>query len=384
MTARFVTRTRATAAIAVLTACCTLVAQEADRSRTEAMSRRAGERLKVLHEEASRLAAEERTLLGDLRQLELEREIATEVYLRASADAAAAAATLAKLDREIRQLEGQVLAHRPELRSRVVNLYKLGRARYLRLLLSTSDLRSIGQATRMVTAMAARDQERLAAHQRRIDELAASREALQTRQEQFAVLRANAARAKGSADRAVDARNALIREIDARRDLNAQLAGELLAAQQKLQVTLTMFGSGGPAADAVPLPLAPFRGDLEWPVDGIVRQRFRGTDQMRGTLSNGIDLAANEGVPVVAIHDGMVVFADNFTGFGNLVIVDHGPQTFSLYGNLADLAVAKGAPVAQGHSVGTVGVAPNGAAGLYFELRVDGRPVDPLQWLRNR
>jgi septal ring factor EnvC (AmiA/AmiB activator) len=149
-------------------------------------------------------------------------------------------------------------------------------------------------------------------------------------------------------------------------------------------VTLTMFGAGGPAPDAVSLPLGPFRGDLEWPVDGAVRQRFRGTDQIRGTLSNGIDLAADEGVDVLAIHDGVVAFADSFTGFGNLVIVDHGPQTFSLYGNLADLAVAKGARLAQGHSVGTVGIAPNGAAGLYFELRVDGRPVDPLQWLRKR
>jgi septal ring factor EnvC (AmiA/AmiB activator) len=384
MTSRFITGVRATSAIAVLAACCTLAAQDVDRSRTEALSRRAGERLKVLHEEAARLASEERTLLGDLRRLELEREIRTEEYRRADAEASSAAVTLTALDTQIGELEDQVLAYGPELRGRVVNLYKLGRGRYLRLLLSTSDLRSIGQATRMVAAMATRDQVRLAAHQQRIGELAASRGALQTRQQQLAGLKADTARAKAGADQAVRARNALIRDIDVRRDLNAQLAGELLAAQQKLQATLTIFGTGGPAPDTGSLPLGPFRGDLEWPVDGVVRQRFRGTDQASGTLSNGIDLAADEGVDVVAIHDGVVAYADTFAGFGNLVIVDHGAQTFSLYGNLADLGVAKGARIAQGRSVGTVGVAPTGAAGLYFELRVDGRPVDPLQWLRKR
>ena len=69
---------------------------------------------------------------------------------------------------------------------------------------------------------------------------------------------------------------------------------------------------------------------------------------------------------------------------GRLVIVDHGTQTFSLYGNLKDVALAKGATVARGDLIGMVGVAATGATGLYFELRVDGRQVDPLQWLRNR
>jgi murein hydrolase activator len=55
-----------------------------------------------------------------------------------------------------------------------------------------------------------------------------------------------------------------------------------------------------------------------------------------------------------------------------------------LYGNLGEVAVARGARVDQGQELGTVGISPAGSAGLYFELRVDGRPVDPLQWLRKR
>ena len=100
---------------------------------------------------------------------------------------------------------------------------------------------------------------------------------------------------------------------------------------------------------------------------------------------------------VHAVHDGTVAFADVFAGYGTLVIVDHGAQAFTLYGNLLDVGVTRGARIAHGDLVGTVGPAltssapasgPDPAAGppagLYFELRVDGHPVDPVQWLRKR
>jgi septal ring factor EnvC (AmiA/AmiB activator) len=84
------------------------------------------------------------------------------------------------------------------------------------------------------------------------------------------------------------------------------------------------------------------------------------------------------------VHDGTVAFADTFAGYGKLVIVDHGAQAFTLYGHLLDIPVARGARVSQGDLVGSSGFALLGVPGLYFELRVDGRPVDPLQWLRKR
>ena len=69
---------------------------------------------------------------------------------------------------------------------------------------------------------------------------------------------------------------------------------------------------------------------------------------------------------------------------GHLVILDPGSQTFSLYGDLLGLTVRKGERVTHGHPVGSIGPTPSGTNGLYFELRVDGQPVDPLQWLKKR
>jgi septal ring factor EnvC (AmiA/AmiB activator) len=79
-----------------------------------------------------------------------------------------------------------------------------------------------------------------------------------------------------------------------------------------------------------------------------------------------------------------VTFAEPFPGLGNLVIVDHGALAYSLYGYLADVQVSPGAHVARGDTVGSTGLALDGAPALYFELRIDARPVDPLQWLKPR
>jgi septal ring factor EnvC (AmiA/AmiB activator) len=355
------------------------VAQQSDRAEAEALSRRAAERLQALRREADRLAAEERTLLGDLRKLELERQIKTTELGRVEADVARVSRDLRANDDRIREIEQQVAAAEPVLRSRLVQMYKLGRGQYLRLLLSAADLRQIGQATRMVAALARLDRDRIAAQRQRITELTSARATLEQRRTELRTLRAETARAQAAAERAAAARNDLIADIDRRRDLNAQLVGELQIAQTKLQDTLRDLDAGA-AVTAIDLPVRPFRGDLEWPVQGRLVRR----PAAAGGASAGIAIAAPEGTAVSAIHGGEVAFAGAFVGFGNLVILDHGSRIFSLYGDLLETSVRQGDRVAAGQPVGTVGSAPNGQPELYFELRVDGATVDPLQWLKRR
>jgi septal ring factor EnvC (AmiA/AmiB activator) len=354
-------------------------AQTPDRARTEALARRATERLQALQREADRLASEERTLIGDVRKLEIERQLRAEDLKRVDADAKKVQAELDTTAQRTAALEASEQAETPELRARLVEIYKLGQGRYLRMVLSTADMRRLGQSTRTVAALAKIDRDRIASHARTLDDLKRARTALEARRTELAVLRGAAEKAQAAALRAAQAKSDLIRDIDHRRDLNAQMAGELQTAQQQLQAALRDLASGAPAADAPSLPLKPFRGELEWPVAGTVTRRFG-----RGTASNGIEITADEGAEARAIHDGVVAFAGTFSGFGNLVILDHGSQIFSLYGDLLDIAVKKGARLEHGQPVGTVGPTSSGANGLYFELRVDGQPVDPLQWLKKR
>ena len=350
-----------------------------ERARTEALARRATERLQALQREADRLASEERTLLGDLRKFEIERQLKAEELKRVDADAAKVQVDLDQTSTRMDTLQASSRAELPELQQRLVEIYKLGQARYLRLLLATPDLRRLGQSSRTVAALAKLDRDRIATHANTLAALTKERTTLEVRGAEFARLRVAAEKAQAAAHRATQAKTDLIRDIDQRRDLNAQLSSELQNAQQKLQATLRDLTTGAAATDAAQLPLRPFRGALEWPVNGAVSRRFG-----RGSAANGIEISALEGARASAVHDGIVAFAGPFTGFGNLVILDHGAQTFSLYGDLLDIAVKKGARVDHGQPVGTAGPIPSGSEGIYFELRVDGHPVDPLQWLKRR
>jgi septal ring factor EnvC (AmiA/AmiB activator) len=359
-----------------------LAAQPTERARTEGLSRRATERLQSLQREADRLTSDEKTLLNELRKLEVDREIKSEELRQIAADGAHLADELLENEQRTRQLEEQEAISRPELRARLVDIYKLGQGRYLRLLLSTSDVRQVGQASRTLAALAKIDHDRVVSRQHTLDELRTARRTLEDQRRQLSVVRQNAERAEAALGQSARARNDLIRDIDTRRDLNAQLVGELQAAQQKLQTTIRELASGGGPPETASLPIRPFRGDLDWPVTAAATRRAARSGTT--AASAGIDISAAEGAPVVAVHDGVVAFAGTFGGFGNLVIVEHGGQNFSLYGNLLEMSVTKGDRVERGQPIGAVGLAPAGSSELHFELRIDGQSVDPLQWLKKK
>jgi septal ring factor EnvC (AmiA/AmiB activator) len=82
------------------------------------------------------------------------------------------------------------------------------------------------------------------------------------------------------------------------------------------------------------------------------------------------------------VHEGTVAYADAFTGFGNLVIVDHADGAYSLYGYLSAVDIARGDHLDAQSRIGASGRNPSGNPSLYFEMRIDGKAVDPLQWLK--
>jgi septal ring factor EnvC (AmiA/AmiB activator) len=275
-------------------------------------------------------------------------------------------------------------AQLPDIEARLVQLYKMGRAGYWRLLLSVDDLQAIGRAYRTVSTLNAIDRARVNEHYATLDALARERKTLQERAAQLQTLMAEAARARATADRAVAARTALVDSIDARRDLNAQLTGELQEAQTKLQASMSQL-EGQAAAPALALRL--FQGDLPWPARGPVLRPFGRQPSSRfGTaiVRNGMEIGVPEGQPVRTVHEGTVAFADPFEGYGNLVIVDHGARAYSLYGYLGVIGVNRGQHLDAQAAIGTGGRSPAGNPALYFELRVDGTAVDPLQWLKKQ
>jgi septal ring factor EnvC (AmiA/AmiB activator) len=366
---------------------------QVERLETEALNRRATDRIRALRREAAALVSRERSVLGELRRLEVERDLRVEQYAQLTRELAALLRQIDDTTARLASAQRQAQSQLPDLSARMASLYKLGNGGYLRLLLSVDDLRELGRAYRFVSALQHLDARRVAIHKRTLADATAALSTLRAQQVRLAALQDEAGSAKVAASRAALAREALVAQIDASRDMYARWVEELREAQQRLQQELARMAAGErrPAETAVRLPLRPFRGAIDWPADGRVVATFgrqRSSRFNTVVIRNGIDIAARANAPVLAVHEGYVAFADAFSGFGNLVIVDHGNQAFSLYGNLADVSVTAGANVTRGQSVGSIGTAmpetPEVGPALYFELRIDGRPVDPVEWLRKR
>lgn len=125
---------------------------------------------------------------------------------------------------------------------------------------------------------------------------------------------------------------------------------------------------------------AALKGKLKLPAKGEVIGRF-GTPRSEGTAWKGIFLRTSSGQPVKAVANGRVVYADWLRGFGNLIIVDHGGGYMSLYGATESLMKQVGDQVKPGDTIATTGNSGGMAeTGVYFEIRQNGKPLDPLGW----
>jgi septal ring factor EnvC (AmiA/AmiB activator) len=180
--------------------------------------------------------------------------------------------------------------------------------------------------------------------------------------------------------RSVERRNlaALLRSRAARESRTAE---ELRAAARRLEGAIESMPREALAPGATGLR----RGQVRRPTAGPIRLAFgRQTDPEFGTqtLRNGVEIEAPAGARVEAVADGRVLFAGWFRGYGQMVIVDHGGDDLTVLGYLDALSVKKGDMVRAGQEIGTVGETGSlSGAGLYFEIRAGGKPVDPQVWM---
>jgi septal ring factor EnvC (AmiA/AmiB activator) len=129
-------------------------------------------------------------------------------------------------------------------------------------------------------------------------------------------------------------------------------------------------------------PFERLKGSLKLPVRGELMNRFGAPREEQGSSWKGLFIRAVTGETVHAVGDGRVVYADWLRGFGNLLILDHGRGYMSLYAYNDGLLRKVGEKVSGGDPVAQVGTSGGSAeSGLYFELRRDGKPFDPLPWV---
>lgn len=340
---------------------------------------RVQERRQALAREVERLRAEEKSLLGEVERLELEVRLRGEELREAQLLLQKTNAELDATLKKAREVETAVEAARPLLRARARDLYKLGEVSYLRLLLSVERPSDFLNGYRYVTALARRDNERIARFRSDLDTLRITRGELEAKTQQALALRGRLERARRQLDGDRRRKTDLQTSIVQKKETNAAYVRELEAAEARLQGLLDGLSPGD-----VSLPPAAFKGTLPWPLAGRVRVPYGLRKHARFdtyTVQNGIEIAAAEGTPVSAVYDGSVVFLDRFKGYGLMVVVDHGGKHHTLYAHLSETSVEAGQRVTAGQELGRSGASLEGP-GLYFEVRFQGKPEDPLGWLR--
>jgi septal ring factor EnvC (AmiA/AmiB activator) len=342
---------------------------------------RVQERRAALEDELKRLRGEERSLLGEVEQLEVELRLRTEelreirLTLRRTQD---------ELDATVERvaaLEERLATARPSLAAHARSLYKLGELSYARLLLSVDRPSDFFRGYRFITTLARRDRQRVAAFRADLADLNDQRAILEKRTAESIELRGRLVAARRRLDAQRDRKTELLMSIVEQKETHVAYVEELAEAESRLVELLE--GLGG---EPVAIPVAAFKGSLPWPVRGEVRSGFGRHKHPRFdtyTVHNGIEIASPPDVEVHAVHEGTVVFARRFRGYGLMVVIDHGGKHHSLYAHLAELEVEEGQRIAEGDVVGLSGQGGLEGPGVYFEMRYRGRPEDPLDWLRH-
>ena len=153
------------------------------------------------------------------------------------------------------------------------------------------------------------------------------------------------------------------------------------APVQKPAASTSPVATNPPAAPAKVQQVQRSAKGWAWPANGTLIGKF----SSNGSLNKGIDIAGDLGQPVLAASDGAVVYAGSgLRGYGELVIIKHSDAYVSAYGHNRRLLVREGQQVKVGQHIAEMGSTGTDRVKLHFEIRRQGKPVDPLQYLPRR
>ena len=310
--------------------------------------------------------------------------------------------------RDIGRLEGQRAGQEDAMAQRLRAMYRLQtQGGALPVLLSGDD--PVAQAVRLrhLATLATVDARMIREYRLTSEGLADRKDRLEARRKELSALRSEAESERAEADREAGKRRIILARVKDERAYHDRMVGELSEATRRLEAFVRDLqerrrvakipppASKAPKSVVAPsessapgVGLGAMRGRLGWPAEGRVVEEYGARVNPRfgtKTFRNGIDIDAVEGSGVHAVYPGHVLYTGWFRGYGNLIIVDHGNEYYTLYAHVADIKVAEGDDVKQGQVIATVGDTGSlQGPRLYFEVRYQGKPQDPAQWLRPR
>ena len=388
------------AAVLALLAVVPAAAQTRRDDPLQAEQRKLQQTQKQLKEERERAAAaraRETSLLAELEEIERRLAAKQRDVARLEARIKKAQNDVQMLRGEISRLERQRAGQMNALARRLRVMYRVhAQGGALPVILSGEDPVTRAVAVRHLASLAALDARLIQEYRVTSDRLADRKGKEEAQQQELAGLHEDAKREQAEVDREVAKRRVILAKVRDERAYHERMVGELTEASHRLEAFIRELQAKQRKLARIPPPkggieapaigFGALKGRLPWPTEGKIVTGFGAQVHPRfgtRTFRNGVDIEAAVGREVLAVHVGHVIYTGWFKGYGNLIIVDHGNDYYTLYAHIADIEAKEGDDVRQGQRIGTVGDTGSLAGPrLYFEVRYQGRPQDPEQWLR--
>jgi len=294
--------------------------------------------------------------------------------------------TLTTLDAKFKKQNNSLKLQKKQLIKQIRSAYLEGNQSTLKLLLDSENPQDLSRQMKYFSSLSKARNQQIESFQNSLKAIKTTKNKIEIQHRALNKSRIMLETNRRKLEAQQSQRRIVLAKLEAKIKNNSQRLIKMRADQKRLEDLLQELEI---AIANIPLPLdaSPFKqqkSQLPWPSHGKVMARFGSRLAQNKLKLQGIRISTKENAPVTAIHYGRVIFSNWIRGFGLLIIIDHGDKYMSLYGNNKSLVKEPGDWVRAGEIIAYSSASnKNEESALYFEIRKNGKPQNPLKWLRN-
>ncbi len=350
----------------------------------------------------------ERSLLGELETIEKELQVQKNMLATLRRESEEQEFLLSDKQEYLNQVLAEKRAHQVHVKNRLAGYYRLGSIGLMNVVFSSESLPELLDFQEYFGLMVQRDHAIIQKYLAQLKESNRAREEHARENLRLMKLADEVKENEMKLSLIREEKSFLLKQVNTEQHLYEQAVSEIEEAAADLAATLQKLQKAAEPQKVAALPpgkietekkklpkkKAPVaqkgfpaqKGLLNPPVKGTVITRFG--QKIKGkfdssTMASGIDIRVKKGVEIKAIYDGKIIHSGYLRGYGNLMIIDHGQQYFTLISRAADFYKKEGSKVASGEIIGMSGEGdPLFGESLHFEIRKGSKPEDPLLWLK--
>ncbi|HZV47879.1 MAG TPA: peptidoglycan DD-metalloendopeptidase family protein [Thermodesulfovibrionales bacterium] len=342
--------------------------------------------IKAQRERLKQVKNRESSILSDIEQTNKQMKTVENDLRKYKIRLANTEGRISQVEHEISVSKSTLERHRQWMKRKLRTIHKYGRnSDVILLLLSAHDISQLIRTGKNLQYITAHEHTRMITYQKNLNSLNEKEKQLTLLKKEIVSNRAKVLAEETSLAAKRRDKEIVLASVKKKKSSHTKMIREMEESSKKLLDIIKRSDRGDAFAGR---GFAALKGRLPWPVEGkVVIPYGSQKDPQFNTpvFRSGAFIESRSDSPAKAVHEGKVVFAEWFKGYGQLVIINHGEGYHSLYGSLSEIFTKVGDIIKDKQIVGRVGNSGLvNLPGLYFELRYKGKPINPTQWLQRR